>query len=114
MLYEISFPDGSKVEYIDLVSVRWSELGTLISKHKKPFKTTPIEGGQRTKYCFSTSEGEWIGMYFTPHYANNTSIPVFCVIKGISSNQVRLEKALQLFQSTFGNLPEDLDPSYVV
>jgi len=113
VLYEISFPDGSKVEYKNLASTLWAGLGVLVDKYNEPFKLTPVDSNHFTKYCFPANAGEWIEMHFTRHSTNNTSVPIFCWIKYAMGHKDRIE-SLQLFQSYFGDLPADLDPSYAL
>jgi len=128
MLCEISFGDGSKAEYEDLASttwnvteytnlspVEWNSIEALIEKHNKPFTLTPIDSNYHTDYYFPTDNGEWLGMYFSHQYTNNTSVPIFIWVKETDYNkQISAKKLLRLFQSIFDSLPKDLDPIYAV
>jgi len=115
MLYEITFPDGRETVYEDLATDDLAGMLDLIDKYNKPFKITPSNSTYLVEYCFPVNETDWIGMYFTDHYTSDTSIPSFFWVRTDTPRDQREHKnLLKLFQSYFGDLPENLDPYYAV
>jgi len=114
MLYEITFSD-QEVMYGNLATNELDGMRELVEEYNKPFKLTPVDSSYLTEYCFPVTSKEWIGVYFTRRYTSGTRIPdFFWVTEGAFGNPREHKNLLQLFQSFFGDLPEDLDPFYAL
>jgi len=114
MLYEITFPD-QEVVYGDLATDDLADMLDLIEEHNKPFKITPSNSAYLIEYCFPVNDTDWIGMYFTDYYISDYCVPSFFWVKADTPRNPRENKnLLKLFQSYFGDLPENLYPYYVI
>jgi len=109
MLYEISFPDGRKTEYIEWDS-RKPVSTTMLESYNPPFKLTCAEADRHPVYCFYTDTNYPVAMRFYSIGVGEL-LSSFCVSL---DNKLRLlrserESILAAFQELW-DLPKGCTP----
>jgi len=111
MLYEVTFPNGRKTEYVYLDIVETACREKLVEEYNTPFMITPSESKLPTEYFFCVNE-DWFGMYFVRSHIRNTVSPFFFWETPVELRDYGDKEIMSQFEALFGSLPEDLDPYY--